>query len=80
MPAPRATQVSGSSATSTGTSSFAISTDETRYVLNGILFSLKENKLTMVATDTHRLALRQGSVSQAEGEVAAIIPARSSAS
>lgn len=37
--------------------SFAISTDETRYVLNGILFSLKENKLTMVATDGRRLAL-----------------------
>ena len=30
---------------------YAISTDETRYVLNGILFSFKENKLTMVATD-----------------------------
>lgn len=37
--------------------SYAISTDETRYVLNGILFSLKENKLTMVATDGRRLAL-----------------------
>jgi len=36
---------------------FAISTDETRYVLNGILFSLRENKLTMVATDGRRLAL-----------------------
>jgi DNA polymerase-3 subunit beta len=37
--------------------SFAISTDETRYVLNGIFFSLKEHKLTMVATDGRRLAL-----------------------
>ena len=36
---------------------YAISTDETRYVLNGILFSFKENKLTMVATDGRRLAL-----------------------
>lgn len=36
---------------------YAISTDETRYVLNGILFSLRENKLTMVATDGRRLAL-----------------------
>jgi DNA polymerase-3 subunit beta len=36
---------------------YATSTDETRYVLNGILFSLKENKLTMVATDGRRLAL-----------------------
>jgi hypothetical protein len=31
--------------------SYAISTDETRYVLNGVLFSFKENKLTLVATD-----------------------------
>src|SRR6266542_3129360 len=37
--------------------SFAISTDESRYVLNGIFFSLKEHKLTMVATDGRRLAL-----------------------
>jgi DNA polymerase III subunit beta len=37
--------------------SFAISTDETRFVLNGIFFSLKEHKMTMVATDGRRLAL-----------------------
>jgi DNA polymerase-3 subunit beta len=36
---------------------YAISTDETRYVLNGILFSFKDNKLTLVATDGRRLAL-----------------------
>ncbi len=36
---------------------FAISNDESRYVLNGIFFSLKEHKLTMVATDGRRLAL-----------------------
>jgi DNA polymerase-3 subunit beta len=37
--------------------SYAISVDETRYVLNGVLFSFKENKLTLVATDGRRLAL-----------------------
>lgn len=37
--------------------SYAISTDETRYVLNGTLFSFKDNKLTLVATDGRRLAL-----------------------
>jgi len=36
---------------------YAISTDETRYVLNGILFSFRDGKLTMVATDGRRLAL-----------------------
>jgi DNA polymerase-3 subunit beta len=37
--------------------SFGMSVDETRYVLNGLLFSLKDHKLTMVATDGRRLAL-----------------------
>jgi DNA polymerase-3 subunit beta len=37
--------------------SYSISTDETRYVLNGILCSFKDNKLTLVATDGRRLAL-----------------------
>jgi len=37
--------------------SFAVSTDESRFVLNGIYFSLKENKLILVATDGRRLAL-----------------------
>jgi DNA polymerase III subunit beta len=37
--------------------SFAISTDESRYVLNGIFISLKEHKITLVATDGRRLAL-----------------------
>ncbi len=37
--------------------SFAASTDEARYVLNGIFFSLREHKVTLVATDGRRLAL-----------------------
>jgi len=37
--------------------SFAVSSDETRYVLNGIFFSLKDSKATLVATDGRRLAL-----------------------
>jgi DNA polymerase III subunit beta len=37
---------------------FAISSDETRYILNGVYFEPKENgKVRMVATDGHRLAL-----------------------
>jgi len=57
--------------------SFAISTDESRYVLNGIFFSLKEHKLTMVATDGRRLALVDEEVDVSEksqGEF--IIPAK----
>ena len=35
---------------------FASSNDETRYVLNGVLFHVKGNKIKMVATDGRRLA------------------------
>lgn len=45
---------------------FAISTDESRYVLNGIFFSLKDHKLTMVATDGRRLALVEEEVEISE--------------
>ncbi len=57
--------------------SFAISTDEARYVLNGIFFSLKDHKMTMVATDGRRLALVDEEVDvleQSQGEF--IIPAK----
>tara|TARA_R110002096_G_scaffold200639_13_gene384773 strand:- start:28073 stop:29170 length:1098 start_codon:yes stop_codon:yes gene_type:complete len=37
--------------------SYAISTDETRYVLNGIFCSFKDQQLTLVATDGRRLAM-----------------------
>lgn len=37
---------------------FAISTDETRYILNGVFFEPREaGRIRMVATDGHRLAL-----------------------
>jgi DNA polymerase-3 subunit beta len=37
--------------------SYAQSTDETRYILNGVYFNFKEGKLALVATDGRRLAL-----------------------
>lgn len=37
--------------------SYSISTDETRYVLNGIYTSFREGKMTLVATDGRRLAM-----------------------
>jgi DNA polymerase III subunit beta len=57
--------------------SFAVSTDESRYVLNGIFISLKEHKLTMVATDGRRLALVDEEVDiseKSQGEF--IVPAK----
>jgi DNA polymerase-3 subunit beta len=37
--------------------SFAISRDENRYALNGILFSIQGKEVRLVATDGHRLAI-----------------------
>lgn len=57
--------------------SFAISNDESRYVLNGIFISVKEHKLTMVATDGRRLALAEEEVDvpdKSQGEC--IFPAK----
>ena len=36
---------------------YAQSTDETRYILNGVYFNFKDGKLSLVATDGRRLAL-----------------------
>ena len=36
---------------------YAQSTDETRYILNGVYFNFKDGKLALVATDGRRLAL-----------------------
>ena len=57
--------------------SFAVSTDESRYVLNGIFMSLKDGKMTLVATDGRRLALVDEEVEISEksaGEF--IVPAK----
>jgi DNA polymerase III subunit beta len=57
--------------------SFAMSMDESRYVLNGIFFMLKDHKMTMVATDGRRLALvdEEADVSDpSQGEF--IVPAK----
>src|SRR6266404_7425765 len=57
--------------------SFAISTDESRYVLNGIFISLKEHKLTMVATDGRRLAMVDEDVDVGEkSQSEFIVPAK----
>jgi DNA polymerase-3 subunit beta len=56
---------------------FAITGEDTRYFLNGALFVLRPDAMTLVATDGHRLALvttvRAGG-SADRGEVKAILP------
>jgi DNA polymerase-3 subunit beta len=56
---------------------YAMSADESRYVLNGTLLSLRENKLTVVATDGRRLALVEQEIEfpkSSEGDV--ILPTK----
>lgn len=56
---------------------YAASTDETRYVLNGVLLSFKNGKLTMVATDGRRLALVEQEVEfPAEAQADYILPTK----
>ncbi len=56
--------------------SFAVSTDETRYVLNGIFFSATAGELKMVATDGRRLAFLSRKYEQKELSASVIIPAK----
>jgi len=55
---------------------FAVSTDETRVILTGVLFIFNGKQIKMVATDTHRLAVRGGVASSGEGQGQAVLPAR----
>ena len=54
---------------------FAISTEETRYYLNGIYLHAKDGKLRAVATDGHRLALAEQPLpAGADGLPGVIVP------
>ncbi|MBI4610944.1 MAG: DNA polymerase III subunit beta [Candidatus Rokubacteria bacterium] len=55
-------------------SSFAVSHDEGRYALNGVLFSLQEGELRLVATDGHRLALASRLLAGAGSRWVGIVP------
>jgi DNA polymerase III subunit beta len=57
---------------------FAITGEDTRYFLNGALFVLRPDSMSLVATDGHRLALvnvpRDGKAGTEADEVRAILP------
>lgn len=55
---------------------FAASSDLTRVILTGVLFAFEDSTLKMVATDTHRLALRAMPVVEGKGSQSAIVSAR----
>lgn len=55
--------------------SFAVSFDETRYILSGILFKIQKNNLILVATDGKRLAIIERKLKQeTDKEVHIILP------
>src|SRR5207247_3146131 len=54
--------------------SFAVSHDETRYALNGVLFVVQAKEMRVVATDGHRLAVASRALSQPATPVTGIVP------
>ena len=61
-----------------GKTQFAITGEDTRFFLNGALFILRPDSMSLVATDGHRLALvttpRDNNGAKDEAEVKAILP------
>ena len=55
---------------------FAVSTDETRVILTGVLLKFDGTAIKLVATDTHRLAVTEGNVASGDGAGNAVVPAR----
>jgi DNA polymerase-3 subunit beta len=56
---------------------YAVSSDETRYVLNGVFMGFKGDKLTAVATDGRRLALTEHEIELPKGgETELIVPTK----
>jgi len=55
---------------------FAVSSDQTRYALTGVLLQANDNNLNMVATDGHRLALVRMARPETSGKatIEALIP------
>lgn len=57
--------------------SFCVSTDESRPILKGVSLDLEGNTVTAVATDGYRLARCVKNVESSDGNMTAVVPARS---
>jgi DNA polymerase III subunit beta len=55
---------------------FAVSTDETRYVLNGVNVIIEKGKLFLVSTDGRRLAFVQRDIEDKKASANAIVPTK----
>jgi DNA polymerase-3 subunit beta len=75
---PTATLASASVKEMVSKTQFAITGEDTRYFLNGALFVLRPDSMSLVATDGHRLALvtvpRDGKAKKDAEEIKAILP------
>lgn len=54
---------------------FAVAQDETRPILTGVLFEVKDGILSMVALDAYRLALRSSNIGS-KNDISAVIPGK----
>jgi len=75
--APRATLPRAAMREMVEKTAFAITGEDTRYFLNGALFVLRPDAMSLVATDGHRLALvtvARGAATPERDEVKAILP------
>ncbi len=54
--------------------SYSMSTDETRYNLNGIYIHIKDKSLCSVATDAHRLAFASSEAASMQDDFGVIVP------
>ena len=52
------------------------SDDDTRPILTGVCLMVEEGRMRLVATDTHRLAVRLAKVSESTGTTTVIVPVR----
>lgn len=55
---------------------FATSPDENRPIFTGVLLEVSDNKIKLVATDTHRLALKEINVSSDLQDINVIVPGK----
>lgn len=55
---------------------FSVSSEETRYVLNGALFQVEGKKVRMVSTDGHRLSFIEKEISKSTENFSAIVPTK----
>ena len=62
-----------------GSISYAVSADDSRKVLTGILVSMKDEKITLVATDGKRMAMQEAVLENISAEGDAIVPLKAMA-